>query len=194
MIQTYFLFHCSIIIHLEGNYFVFITTNFIRNRKKIQQTSLIYYARWNLNVFWRIVSRHFFSDNTQHFPLSTSDEHITFDLSGFVYTHEIPRPCEPTDKDTRSREKLWQEKVKTGQREITSTEMKRGETKTTAGKRLKNALTLRELPSDIFVLITEPGCPSRLYLIIHLHAFPFWDKCQTHNISDEIPQNTFVAK
>lgn len=47
------------------------------------------------------------------------------------------------------------------------------------GKRLKNALTLRELPSenaDIFVLITEPGCPSRLYLIIHLHSFPFWDK------------------
>lgn len=63
--------------------------------------------------------------------------------------------------------------------------------KMTAGKRLKwNALTLRELPSenaDIFGLITEPGCPSRLYLTIRLHAFRLWGK--TPNTHTRVSRN-----
>lgn len=48
-----------------------------------------------------------------------------------------------------------------------------------AGERwLRNALTLHELSSenaDNVSLLTDPGSPSRLYLILPQHAFLIWD-------------------
>lgn len=44
--------------------------------------------------------------------------------------------------------------------------------------RIRNALTLHELSSenaDNVSLLTDPGSPSRLYLILPQHAFLVWD-------------------